>query len=148
MLDFVFKKRQPVKLFFIQLQYKHNNCGDSLNIGSRLDVTSTGHMLDTQRETRKSQPAQPPRTFHAKEQPVYYQNPFSDHDNRNSIQLKGEYLGNVRNVYFINISLQREKPPYANIQSKTIIRTHYEFGYRQPIQNQMLKHWAVRKLFL
>ena len=95
MLDFFFKKRQPVKLFFIRLQYKHNNCGDYLNIGSRLDVTSTGHMLDTQRETRKSQPAQPPHTFHAKEQPVYYQNPFSDHDNRNSIQLKGEYLGNV-----------------------------------------------------
>lgn len=74
-------------------------------MGSRLDVTSTGHMLDTQRDGRRSIPANPPQPFDTKSQTEYKQIspfPFSDHDNRNSIQLKGEYLGDVSKAKCIN----------------------------------------------
>ena len=53
-------------------------------------------MLDTHRESKKSIPLPPTQTFDQKSQVQYDQiNPFSYHDNRNIIQLKGEYLGTV-----------------------------------------------------
>lgn len=77
-------------------QYRHKSCGDYMNIGPRIDVTSTGHMLDIHKEAKRSTPGNPPEPFDLKSQTLYKQvNPFSYHDNRNTIQLEGEYLGNV-----------------------------------------------------
>lgn len=67
-----------------------------MKVGSRMDVTSTGHMLDHTKEARKSIPSAPPHSFAKKSLDIYESsNPFSTHDNRNNIQLTGEYFGNV-----------------------------------------------------
>lgn len=76
--------------------YKHTNCTEYLNIGNRKEVTSTGAMLNTVQKRRQSSP---PQLFHQKSLSLYHQqNPFSYHDNRNNIQLTGEYLGSGGNT--------------------------------------------------
>lgn len=82
-----------------KLQYKHKNCAEYLSVGSRSSVTSTGFMLD--REPRLSKPMTPPPIHQQRSQTIYsHTNPFSDHDNRNDIQLKGEYMGNVSMFWY------------------------------------------------
>lgn len=81
---------------FIHLQYQHSNCKDYLKVSNREHGTSTGTMLNLNKEGRTAIPTTPTATFSANSRLTYdSENPFSYHDNRNRIQLTGEYLGDV-----------------------------------------------------
>ncbi|XP_067927838.1 testis-expressed protein 36-like [Watersipora subatra] len=90
--------------------YCHNTCKDYLNVGSRLSSTSTGSMLDTKKESKRLQPDSSSHTFDYKSKTLYDQeNPFSYHDNKNDIQLTGEYFGNGKNTRHLGRKIADDK---------------------------------------
>ncbi|KAL8570232.1 hypothetical protein ACOMHN_029932 [Nucella lapillus] len=77
--------------------FSHRGADHSGNGTSRAELTSTGRMLSAPFATSSNylpRPQPPPTPFKDKAQTTYLTtNPFSNHDNRNTIQDRGEYFG-------------------------------------------------------
>lgn len=74
--------------------FQHKNCHDYMATPMRQVGTSTGSMLDS---INLSLQPKPPTEYVRKDRNCFSaDNPFSNHDNRNTIQLNGEYLGDGR----------------------------------------------------
>lgn len=83
-------------IFFLILQFAHNDASSCLP-RLREATTSTGVMLSAPFNSRTaSYPPRPPYKYKEKDAPDFKDtNLFSAHDNRNTLQDRGEYFGNV-----------------------------------------------------
>lgn len=91
--------------------FRHRGADNSDVPMERREITSTGRMLSAPftETTASARPQPPPECFNYRAQIKYdFSNPFSNHDNRNTIQERGEYFGDGRVTRTLGRRLERD----------------------------------------